>query len=49
MRNEKCDMENLLSASTSTAAPDRPQLEPRPQLLVGGGEVFGNNARIADG
>ena len=48
MRNERCDMENLPSASTWTAAPDRPQLEPRPQLLVGGGEVFRNNARITD-
>ncbi len=47
MRNEKCDMENLPSASTSTP-PDRPQLEPRPQLLVSGGEVFRNNAHIAD-
>ena len=25
------------------------ELEPRPQLLVGGGEVFRNNPRVADG
>jgi hypothetical protein len=48
MRNEKCGMENLPSGSTWTAAPDLPQLEPRPQLLVSGREVFRNNARVAD-
>ena len=44
MRNGKSDAGFLFGISSN-----RCELEPRPQLLVGGGEVFRNNPRVADG